>query len=365
MPRNLLLPLAAVVSFSVMVFHLTRTNQPLPPREPPVQPTTAPFSQVLAGAGLIEPRSENIQVGTLVSGIVVDVEVQVGQTVDAGQLLFRIDSRQKRADLDVQRAQLQAAQAELDRLQSLPRPEDIPPSQARVDRAQADLAAQEDQWNRADELVRRGISNQEDRVQRHQAYLSAKAQLAQAVAEHTKLLAGAWKAEIAVQAAQVEKAQQAVNQAQTEIERLEIRAPIHGQILKLNVRPGEYVGTPSSSTLVVIGDVSVLHVRVDIDEQDLPRFRPGLPGQGFVRGDGQHGLPLSFVRVEPYAEPKKSLTGNGNERVDTRVLQVIYQIDDRTVPVYVGQQLDVYLKLDPESGTVSQDRPREITSAIR
>jgi hypothetical protein len=54
-------------------------------------------------------------------------------------------------------------------------------------------------------------------------------------------------------------------------------------------------------------------------------------------------LGLSFVRVEPYAQPKKSLTGSGTERVDTRVLQVIYSIEPSEQTIYVGQQLDVYL----------------------
>lgn len=91
------------------------------------------------------------------------------------------------------------------------------------------------------------------------------------------------------------------------------------------------------------GDLLALHVRVDIDENDLPRFRPGLPGTGHLRGDAGHPLKLDFVRVKRFAEPRKALTGAGNERVDTRVLQVIYQIlpSDRTV--YVGQQIDVYL----------------------
>ena len=53
--------------------------------------------------------------------------------------------------------------------------------------------------------------------------------------------------------------------------------------------------------------------------------------------------PLEFERVEPYVIPKKSLTGDNTERVDTRVLQVIYSLDVTDRPVYVGQQLDVFI----------------------
>jgi hypothetical protein len=113
----------------------------------------------------------------------------------------------------------------------------------------------------------------------------------------------------------------------------------------VDVRPGEFVGAPPGQELIVLGDINVIHVRVDIDEQDLPRFQAGLPGKGYVRGDATQPFPLTFVRVEPYAQPKKSLTGSGTERVDTRVLQVIYAIDPVDRTLYVGQQLDVYLDI--------------------
>jgi hypothetical protein len=109
------------------------------------------------------------------------------------------------------------------------------------------------------------------------------------------------------------------------------------------VRLGEYVGAPPSQPLMILGDLEQLHVRVDIDEQELPRFRPGMPGQGFVRGDAEQPLTLNFVRVEPYAAPKKSLTGAGNERIDTRSLQVIYAVERPPPTVFVGQQIDVFL----------------------
>jgi multidrug efflux pump subunit AcrA (membrane-fusion protein) len=137
-----------------------------------------------------------------------------------------------------------------------------------------------------------------------------------------------------------------VEQTQVELDRLQVKSPIAATILKVDVRPGEFVGTTRDQELIVLGDIDVLHVRVDIDEQDLPRFQPGLPGRGFVRGDASKPLPLEFVRVEPYAQPKKSLTGSGTERVDTRVLQVIYAIGSTNQTIYVGQQIDVYLNLE-------------------
>ena len=96
---------------------------------------------------------------------------------------------------------------------------------------------------------------------------------------------------------------------------------------------------------MVLGDISTYHVRVDIDERDIARFRPGAPAKAYPRGDTAHEMTMRFVRVEPYVQPKKSLTGDNTERVDTRVLQVIYLLDLKDKPrVYIGQQMDVFIE---------------------
>ncbi len=349
MSRNLILPAIAVIAFTFMIWHLLETHQPVPDVEPPVAPSRTPYTQTIAGAGLVEPRSENVHVAAIVPGIVTEVHVHVGQKVVEGALLFTLDDRQRRADLAVQRAQLAEAEAGLHRATHSPRAEDLPPSAARVAKAAADVSAQKDLLDRAEELVAKKIWTEQERFQREQAYLAAKATLAQTVAEDAKLRAGTWAEDIAVARAQVERAKQLVLQAEIELERLRVCAPITGTVLKLDVRPGEYIGTPPGQTLLVLGDVEQLHVRVDIDEQDLPRFRPGLSGTGYVRGDASTAITLKFVRVEPFAEPKRSLTNAGNERVDTRVLQVIYALEAPPTTVYVGQQLDVFLDARPTS----------------
>jgi hypothetical protein len=117
-------------------------------------------------------------------------------------------------------------------------------------------------------------------------------------------------------------------------------------VLQVNVREGEFVGAPPSQALVVLGDCHKrVHVRVDIDEHDIPRFKKEAPAQASLRGTPQVKYPLKYLRVEPYVIPKKSLTGDNTERVDTRVLQVIYELDTTDRPIYVGQQLDVFINV--------------------
>jgi HlyD family secretion protein len=102
----------------------------------------------------------------------------------------------------------------------------------------------------------------------------------------------------------------------------------------------------------------LLHVRVDIDETDAWRLRPGALAVAFVRGNPELKTPLQFVRIEPYVLPKVSLTGQTTERTDTRVLQVIYSFEQAPLPVYVGQQLDVFIQAPPAGTARLQHQSR-------
>jgi hypothetical protein len=94
-----------------------------------------------------------------------------------------------------------------------------------------------------------------------------------------------------------------------------------------------------------------MHVRVDVDENDAWRIRPDAAAEASLRGNSSLKTPLTFVRIEPYVIPKRSLTGESTERVDTRVLQIIYSFDPSTIPVYVGQQMDVSIQAPPPGTT--------------
>jgi hypothetical protein len=143
-----------------------------------------------------------------------------------------------------------------------------------------------------------------------------------------------------------------VKAIETEIDRLIVRAPVDGQILQVKVRPGEYAQAGVMATpLMLMGDVRRVHVRVDIDENDAWRIRPETPAVATVRGNRDLKTKLSFVRIEPYVIPKRSLTGESTERVDTRVLQILYSFDRGELPVYVGQQMDVFIEAQPFGAT--------------
>lgn len=351
--RNAFLPLLALAAMTLAIYNVAGNYVKSAPPAPPSPPAVAPFETCVAGNGVVEPRSENIAIGSLVSGVVTEVFARVNQHVDRGAPLFTIDDRQLQSALKVRQAELQMAKAALKRLESLPRPEELPPSAAKIAEAKVNLAAQDDLRKRAIQLEQRHAMPIEDRIAREMAWQAKKEQLARFEAEDALLRAGAWEPDKELARAAVTKAQAEVDQAMTDIARLTVRAPIAGDVLQVNVRAGEFVNSLQTAPLVVFGDVQTLHVRVDIDENDIPRFAMQAPARACVRGDSRKSYAMTFVRVEPYVVPKRSLTGDSSERIDTRVLQVIYALAPGERSVYVGQQLDVFVDAS------SQDGPRE------
>jgi multidrug resistance efflux pump len=352
--NKFLLPLFAVALLVFAVLHVVRASQTLPDPPPPAEPPRSPFGGTVAGAGLVEAQTENISVGSALPGVVLEVHVpveKVGQHVRAGDPLFRVDDRHLKAQLAYQEATLAAARAQLARLEKQPRPEELPPSAAKVATARATVRLQEDLAERARRLYPDGAMPVEDVMQRRLSLEVARRQLAQAQADYDLLKAGAWKADLDVARAAVAQAAAQVEQTRTEMDRALVRAPVDGQVLKVYVHPGEYVGAQPGQALVVLGHIDRLHVRVDVSEHDIDRFRPGAPARAVTRGEARQEFPLRFVRVEPFVVPKKSLTGDNTERVDTRVLQVIYALSKSEGRVFVGQQLDVFLDARGQGGS--------------
>lgn len=149
-----------------------------------------------------------------------------------------------------------------------------------------------------------------------------------------------------------------VEAAKTEINRLTVRAPVDGHILQVNIRPGEFAQSATlDSPLMLLGNVKRLHVRVDIDENDAWRFTPGSRATAFVRGNPQLNTDLTFEYVEPYVIPKRSLTGESTERVDTRVIQVVYSFPGEALNVYPGQLMDVYIESTEDVLNRAERRP--------
>ncbi|HWQ08571.1 MAG TPA: biotin/lipoyl-binding protein [Holophaga sp.] len=312
MNKTKLLPIVATVGLLLAVGVALRSNAPKPVAQPVAQPSEAPYTTYIGGAGLVEANNDNISIGTSTAGIVKTVLVKVGDRVKAGQPLFQIDDRELQADLAVKKADLAEAKGSLE--EALASKKDTDSQYALVKDAQ-------------------GAAVSLDDIQ--------KRKYAAALGD-----AKVTSAKAAVQAAQVNE-----SATRAAIDRLTVRAPMAGDVLQVSVHAGEYAATGELSTpLVRLGGSETYHIRVDVDENDAWRFKAGTRATAFLRGNRDIKAEVKFERVEPYVTPKTSLTGSSTERVDTRVLQVIYSFDRKVLPVYVGQQMDVFIETPENAG---------------
>lgn len=291
---------------------------------PPSVPVSNPFAGAVAGLGEVEPNSETVAIGTDLSGLVAAVHVRAGETVGARAPLFSLDDRRLRAALAEAEAALAAAVAERAEAEA-----SLAAARAERDRAAADSA-------RYQSLARTDIAASRQRVET-------------AVADARKAEAQIRLAEARIASAEaaIARAGAVRDRAAVDLDKAVVRAPFAGTVLRVNLRPGEFAQAAAlADPLIVFGATDPLHVRVQIDETDAHRIDPAAAARGFLRGDGARSAPLAFVRAEPLARAKRFLSNAPGERVDTRVVEVVYRLEAGALPVAVGQMLDVFIEAE-------------------
>src|SRR5215472_1651337 len=337
------LPIIAAVILTLSIFSIVRMQRVHATVAPPAPPPTPAYDKSVGAVGLVEASSENIAVSLPVQGQVTQVYVKAGDRVAQGAKLFSIDDRDLQAELALRKSTLAMAEAKLNKLLRSPRPEEIPPAEARVREAEEQLHDAEVQLSLIESVRDKRAIRDEDLLRRRIAVKAAAARLEQAKADLALLKAGAWQPDIEIARAEVNEAQRQVERVQADIDRTVVTAPITGEILQCKVRLGEYAQAGQlAQPLILMGATNQLNVRADVDEQDAWRVNKGAGAVASVRGDSSHRYNLHFVRFEPYVIPKKNLTGDSTERVDTRVLQVIFALE-KNAPVFAGQQMDVFI----------------------
>jgi len=297
------LALAGIVGVVFLVTKL-KARPPAPP--PLAEPTRSPFENSVAATGLIEATRENVKVATSKAGLVTKVFVKVGSEVTTGTPLFQLDDREARAKVQTANSQIQSLKAAL----------------ALEEAQQADLA---DQLERVSKLQKSDVASVDEFKRKEFLVNTGRRRLDKAKAD-------------------IQSAERILESAQVDLDVLTIRASRDGVMLQVNVREGEYANVNPNEALMVLGDTKTLQIRADVDEQNAPLVLLNKPAVAFLKGSTQNPLPLRFVRIEPYVIPKRSLTGDSLERVDTRVLQIIFELDRPAIPLYVGQQVDVFIE---------------------
>lgn len=297
--------LIGIIAVTILVLRLRQAD---PASQPLVPPPQSPYARSIGARGLVESANENVRIAPTASGLVGKINVRVGGATRTGDLLFTMDTRDALAAVKTQEAQLAVQQARLAEVGTI-------------------LADRRDQLDRSNKLRQKNVASEDETLRNRYAWQSAQRQFERAQAD-------------------LELSRAQLNDAQVRLDILLVRAPRDGTVLQVNIREGEYAAASAAEPAILLGDTRSLQLRADVDESDAPRVRAGCHAVAFLKGTRARPIPLEFVRIEPYILPKKSLSGESTERVDTRVLQVVFRFQNPDFPVYVGQQMDVFIDED-------------------
>lgn len=358
--RTRLVFVLAAAGFACAVAAAILLNQKPRPQPPAFDPATNPYSQGIYANGIVEsdqPSGSNLNLYPEISGTVVEVPVRRGQAVRRGDVLIRLDDRVQRATAGQQRAQARAARAMLDELRAQPRPEALQVARAQLAAAEAAAAQARsayDKQQRAFDTDPHAVSRDAlDNALNAWRVADANRSTAQRQLELTG--AGAWEFDVRNQQAQVEALERSAQASETLLEKYTLRAPSDGVVVQVKASVGSYANPQgvydtytqsSNNPIAVLSNASAnLNVRCYVDEILIPRLPPRdrIQAKMQIRGTRTQ-VPLEFVEIEPYVTPKIQLSDQRQERVDVRVLPVIFRFrNDASYKLYPGQLVDVYI----------------------
>jgi HlyD family secretion protein len=303
--------------------------------------------------GRVEPRSGETRIAAPVPARVAEVLVKANEEVFAGELLVRLDDEEalarvaaaeaavalrKRARNDqstpagsAERRKAEDAVADSERAVADARAElDRVAARKRAGNAsQADLDAARSTLSRAQD----GLRDQRDAL--------AKLRAASGTALPSRL-----EGELNVARAELTLAQAA-------LEKTRIRAPIDSTVLQVGAKAGELAVPASEPALVVLGDVSGLRVRAEVDEQYLGQVRVGqrvLMRAAAFRGQEFEGKVASIARI---VGPGRINARGPRKFNDVDVLEVVVDLTDAG-PLVVGAQIDVFFRSERSESAQTQ-----------
>ncbi len=301
-----------LVIFSILgilftFFYILHTDAPLPTTRPLREPLSSPYPEFIAASGITEANTRNIEIGTNISGLISEVMVSSDGVVKKGDPLFKIDDWEVAEKIKVKNSEYLVKEGLKD---------------------EAEIALSE-----ANRLLSNSVELESKKVVSKDEMLSKRYNVKLAEAK-----LGTIKNEMQLALTEIDS-------LKTELDKHIVRSPVDGTVLQVNVKAGEYSQTGVGAKVnMVVGNINPMYIRVDIDEYDAWRFNKDGEAIAVLKDNSEFKVPLTFVRKEPLVIPKVSLGGNINEKIDTRVFQVVYSFDPANVPVYIGQQMDVFVK---------------------
>jgi multidrug resistance efflux pump len=345
--------LAAGTTLVIVLTLLIDAPSQLPRRAPP-QTTSTELRKIFA-AGRVEGATPEIELRPRLAGRCLETLVQEGQLVEAGQVLLRIEDDQHRQQVALAAAELELSEAQLERLINGARREERDEAAALYNAKLAALKRAELEWDRIDQL------HKEHAIAPKQA--DDQTALVQTLTEEVKatkarldqLQAPPRPDEVRISQARVNAARAKLELAKVELQQTALKAPVRGQILRLNIEPGEVTGPSSTEPPIIMADTSTYRVRAFVEELDAPRVSIAMPAT--VHADGLPGrqFPGRVTRLSPRMGTKSLWTDHPSERNDIKTREVWIALD-RADDLVLGLRVDVFI--DTEAHVKAGTTPR-------
>jgi len=321
----------------------------------PVSASASGQPLLIAGPGRVEPSSEDIKIGSELSGRLKSVNVEEGDAVRRDQVLAELENADYRAQVESARANVIAKDAVLRKVINGARHQERDEAWSSVNEAKAVMENSTSELHRRQELFSAGVVSREELDRYSREADVAKAKYDSAVQQHALVDDHAREEDRSLAEADVQLAQAQLAEAEARYQKTFIRSPIDGTVLRKHHRNGESVSNSSTvpDPVLTIGDRKTLRVRVDVDETDVSKVRVGQ--RAYVTADafGKQKFWGHVVRVGQQLGPKNVRTDEPTEKVDTKILETLVELDP-------GSRLPDGLRVDafivPDSGEVAQNR---------
>jgi ABC exporter DevB family membrane fusion protein len=342
MKKRLLLMTAIValtVATATVIWGRTTTA-----KKPPAARATAHGEYLIAGAGRVEPSSENIKLGSEINGKLKRIYVEEGDAVRRGQVLAELENSDYRAQVESAAAEVMQRQAELRKVINGARQQERREALSSVAEAEAVMNNAKADMVRRRELFAAGVISREEEDRYEKEYEVAKARYDEMSQHHSLVDADAREEDRAIAQASLQLAQAKLDNARALLEKTYIRSPIDATVLRKHHREGESVSNSTSAPdpIFTIGDKSALRVRVDVDEADVSKLSLGQ--RAYVTADayGDHRFPGHVVRIGEELGRKNVRTDEPTERVDMKILETLVELD-RGVELPIGLRVNAYI----------------------
>jgi HlyD family secretion protein len=349
---------ALIVGFGIFLLTVSLTYASRRAHESAAASKTASSSHtpmLVAGPGRVEPSSEDIKIGSELSGRLKSVNVEEGDAIHRGQVLAELENADYRAQVESARANVVAKEAALRKVINGARHQERAEAWSSVNEAKAVMENANSELHRRQELFSAGVVSREELDRYAREADVAKAKYDAAVQQHALVDDHAREEDESLADADLKLAQGQLAEAEARYEKTFIRSPIDGTVLRKHHRAGESVSNSSTvpDPVLTIGDRKTLRVRVDVDETDVSKVSLGQ--RAYVTADafGKQKFWGHVVRVGQQLGPKNVRTDEPTEKVDTKILETLVELDPGS-SLPDGLRVDAFIV--PEAGEVAENR---------